>query len=48
LLGGDARMSLREDGNLDVSVATFPFPAKFALIREALDDPDAISDEMPE
>ena len=48
LLGGDARMSLREDGNLDVSVATFPFPAKFALIREALDDPDAISGEMPE
>lgn len=47
LLNGDATMTLRDDGNLDVSVATFPFPAKFVLIREALDDPDALARETP-
>ncbi len=41
LLNGDAEMSLRDDGNLDVRVGTFPFPIKFVLIKEALDDPDA-------
>ncbi|MEP3420315.1 MAG: caspase family protein [Erythrobacter sp.] len=48
LLSGDAEMRLRSDGNLDVTVGTFPFPAKFVLIRVALDDPNAaldISDE---
>jgi hypothetical protein len=34
-------MSLRDDGNLDVRVGTFPFPITFVLIKEALDDPDA-------
>ena len=48
LLGGDSRMTLRADGNLDVRVATLPFPVKFALIRVALDDPDAIVAEMPD
>lgn len=48
LLGGDARMTLRADGNLDVRVATFPFPAKFVLIREGLDDPEAVLGEIPE
>jgi len=42
LLNGDAEMRLRPDGNLDVTVGTFPFPAKFILIREALDNPDAV------
>ena len=41
LLNGDAEMRLRPDGNLDVTVGTFPFPAKFVLIREGLDNPDA-------
>lgn len=38
LLNGDARMTVRADGNLDVKVATFPFPIEFVLIRVALDD----------
>lgn len=41
LLNGDTELTLREDGNLDVMVALFPLPAKFVLIREGLDDPDA-------
>ena len=45
LLNGDARMTLRADGNLDVRVGTFPFPVSFVLIREALDDPDALAGE---
>ncbi|MFU7527865.1 caspase family protein [Qipengyuania sp. ASV99] len=48
LLNGDTELRLRADGNLDVTVATIPFPAKFVLIREALDDPSAIAAEMPE
>ena len=48
LLNGDARMTLRADGNLDVTVGTFPFPVSFVLIREALDDPAALAREMPE
>lgn len=42
LLNGDAEMTLREDGDLDVTVKTFPFPAKFKLLREGLDNPDAL------
>lgn len=42
LLNGDAEMTLRKDGNLDVTVKLFPFPAKFQLIREGLDDPDTL------
>ncbi|MEO0419711.1 MAG: caspase family protein [Pseudomonadota bacterium] len=42
LLNGDAEMTLRKDGNLDVKVKLFPFPAKFQLIREGLDDPDTL------
>ena len=42
LLNGDAELTLREDGNLDVKVSLFPFPAKFQLIREGLDDPGAL------
>jgi len=45
LLNGDAELTLREDGNLDVKVSMFPFPAKFVLIREGLDDPDALSSD---
>lgn len=48
LLNGDTELRLRADGNLDVSVGTFPFPVKFVLIREALDNPEAIEAEMPE
>jgi len=48
LLNGDARMSLRADGNLDVRVGTFPFPISFVLIREAIDDPRALERETPE
>ena len=42
LLNGDARLTLREDGDLDVKVSLFPFPAKFVLYREGLDDPAAL------
>lgn len=48
LLNGDAEMRLRADGNLDLTVATFPFPVKLALVREALDDPAALDNEMTE
>lgn len=47
LLNGDTVMTLRDDGNLDVRVATFPFPVEFVLIREALDDPDALGRRTP-
>ena len=42
LLNGDAQLTLREDGDLDVKVSLFPFPAKFVLYREGLDDPAAL------
>lgn len=42
LLNGDTELTLREDGDLDVTVKTFPFPAKFKLLREGLDNPDAL------
>lgn len=42
LLNGDSRLTLRADGNLDVRIGTFPFPTKFVMIREGLDDPDAL------
>ncbi|MGJ8598236.1 hypothetical protein, partial [Sulfitobacter sp.] len=48
LLNGDARMTLRADGNLDVTVGTFPFPISFVLIRDALDNPEALADEFSE
>ncbi|MHA7819012.1 MAG: caspase family protein [Erythrobacter sp.] len=48
LLNGETRLTLRADGNIDVWVGTFPFPVEFVLIREALDDPDALAGEMPE
>jgi len=47
LLNGDAKLTLREDGNLGVKVATFPFPVEFVLIREALDDPNMLDNEHP-
>ncbi len=48
LLNGDTKLTLRADGNLDVWVGTFPFPVEFVLIREAVDDPEALADEMPD
>lgn len=42
LLNGDTELALREDGDLDVTVALFPFPARFKLLREGLDNPDAL------
>ncbi|MEM7702149.1 MAG: caspase family protein [Pseudomonadota bacterium] len=42
LLNGDSQLTLRADGNLDVRIGTFPFPTKFVMIREGLDDPDAL------
>lgn len=48
LLNADTRLTLREDGNLDVWAGTFPFPVEFQLIRVALDDPDALADELPQ
>ncbi len=47
LLDGDTRLTVRADGNLDVWVGTYPFPVEFVLIREAVDDPDALHAEMP-
>ncbi len=48
LLNGDARMTVRDDGNLDVTVGTFPFPVTFVLIREALDDSEAELISIPD
>ena len=47
LLNGDAELTVREDGDLDVTVKLFPFPAKFKLLREGLDDPDALKAIVP-
>ncbi|WP_298302108.1 caspase family protein [uncultured Erythrobacter sp.] len=47
LLNGDAQLTLRADGNLGVKVSTFPFPVEFVLIREALDDPATLEEELP-
>lgn len=43
LLNGDAELTLRADGDLDVVVNLFPFPAKFKLLREGLDTPGALT-----
>ena len=48
LLAAPSRMTLRPDGNLDVHIATFPFPTNFVMTREALDDPAALDGEIPE
>ena len=45
LLQGKSVMKLRKDGNIDVRVGTFPFPTKFTLIREGVDDPGAYAAE---
>ncbi|MCB2089308.1 MAG: caspase family protein [Sphingomonadaceae bacterium] len=45
LLQGKSVMKLRKDGNLDVRVGTFPFPTKYTLIREGVDDPAAYAQE---
>jgi hypothetical protein len=42
LLNGDTELTLREDGDLDVTVALFPLPAKFRLLRVGLDDSEAL------
>lgn len=46
LIGGDAKLRLRDDGNLDVRVATFPVPVDFRLIREGVDDQQAFENEL--
>lgn len=48
LLNGDSTLTLRADGNLDVKIASFPFPVEFVLVREALDDPVTLDQERPE
>lgn len=45
LLQGKTTMKLRKDGNIDVRVGTFPFPTKYTLIREGVDDPEAYARE---
>lgn len=40
-----AKMTLRSDGNIDVHAETFPFPVKYVLIRETLDDAGAMETE---
>ncbi len=47
LLGAPAKLTLRGDGNLDVSIATFPFPVNFTMKRVALDDPAMLDAEQP-
>ena len=42
LLQVDARMTLRENGDMDLRLATFPFPTTLLLERQALDDPEAL------
>lgn len=48
LLNGDSKLTLRADGNLGVRIASFPFPVEFVLIREALDDPATLDEELPQ
>jgi len=46
LINGEAALTLRADGNLDVRVAAFPIPASFKLIREGMDDSAAFTNEL--
>lgn len=39
-------MALRADGNIDVKIKTFPFPTTYTLIRETLDDAEAMAAEQ--
>ncbi|KEO90875.1 hypothetical protein EH31_07510 [Erythrobacter longus] len=48
LLNGASKLTLRADGNLGVRIASFPFPVEFVLIREALDDPAMLDEELPQ
>lgn len=41
-----AEMSLRSDGNINVSAKTFPFPVKYTLIQETLDSDDEMELEQ--
>lgn len=41
-----AEMTLKTDGNIDVRVNTFPFPTSYTLIRETLDDRNAMEEEQ--
>ena len=46
LLNASATLTLRDDGNLDVRIKTFPFVTKFRMIRVALDDPALLDAEL--
>ncbi len=41
-----SEMKLRADGNLDVKIKSFPFATTYTLIRETLDDPEAMAAEQ--
>ncbi|MEP2988826.1 MAG: caspase family protein [Parasphingorhabdus sp.] len=41
-----AEMTLKPDGNISVKVKTAPFPTSFTLIRETLEDADAMAAEQ--
>lgn len=45
-LTGKAAMTLKPDGNIAVRVQTFPFPTSYTLMRETLDDSDAMAAEQ--
>lgn len=45
-LQGRARATLRPDGNIDVVVGTGLFPARYRLIKQGVDDPDAFAEEQ--
>lgn len=47
LLNADSELTLREDGNLDVRVATWPLPTKFVMIREGLDSEGELDAQQP-
>lgn len=47
LLNADSEMTLRDDGNLDVRIATWPIVTKFVMIREGLDQAGGLDTQFP-
>ena len=45
-LAAEAAMALRSNGTIDVRVSTFPIPVKYTLIRDTLDDAEAMVAEQ--
>lgn len=48
LLNAPGKLKVRKDGNLEVEIATWPFPTKFQMIRVAIDHPASLDEETPD